>query len=150
MPKGSWPKDSFLYCFDDLQVKGPYRWPPYFEGGPFRAAETLTCSSLLLLTSFLFPTSLQWLTRMFNGVDSVCPMSKNNVSPSPRTQKKTVNTETVCPCHRHRKQVIARLLLFPKVFPYQSTTPDQPTLCSRAKSESRRQRDKHIGACCHC
>lgn len=98
MPKGSWPKDSFLYCFDDLQVKGPYRWPPYFEGGPFRAAETLTCSSLLLLTSFLFPTSLQWLTRMFNGVDSVCPMSKKVISPSPRTQNEITNT------NKHREK----------------------------------------------
>ena len=42
------------------------------------------------LTSFL----LQRLTRMFNGVDSVSAMSKNVVSPSPRTQNEIADTNT--------------------------------------------------------
>lgn len=36
-------------------------------------------------------TSLQWLTRMFNRVDSVCPMSKNMISPNSRTQNEITN-----------------------------------------------------------
>jgi hypothetical protein len=27
VPERSWCKDSFLYCFDPLQVEGPYGWP---------------------------------------------------------------------------------------------------------------------------
>jgi hypothetical protein len=47
---------------------------------------------------------------MFNGVDSVCPMSRNNVSPSPRTQRKTINIQTVHPCHWCRIQAIRIVL----------------------------------------
>ena len=55
-------------------------------------------------------TSLLWLTRltrMINGVDSVCPRSKNSISPG--TQRKTTNRQTDRHCHGRRKQVISRL-----------------------------------------
>jgi hypothetical protein len=55
-------------------------------------------------------TSLQWLTRVFNGVDSVCPISKNIVSPSPRTQKEISNTNK-----QRKRQSIHRQSPLPQV-----------------------------------
>lgn len=74
-------------------------------------------------TTHKFPplslTSLQWLTRMFIGVDSVCLMSKNIISPSPKTQNEIpTNTEkdnqhssikAVHLCHGRKNQVTRRL-----------------------------------------
>lgn len=50
-------------------------------------------------------TSLQWLTRMFNRVDSVCSMSKNSVSPSPKTQNDITNTYNTEKNNQHPNSV---------------------------------------------
>lgn len=80
MPEESWAKDSFLYCFDHVQIRE-------------QRLANLTFFSSTGKFSPLPLTALHWLTRMFKMVVSVFAMSKNNISSNPRSLRKTRHSQ---------------------------------------------------------